>query len=91
MKILNLILLFVSINAYTQNTIKGSTNITTNSDTSTVIKLNNQAFKSRLTNPNITIASANKALKLALKLKYLNGIAESYRVIGIGNSGRELP
>ena len=86
MKILNLILLFVSINAYTQNAIKGSTNITTNSDTSTVIQLNNQAFKLRLTNPNITIASANKALKLALKLKYLNGIAESYRVIGIGNS-----
>lgn len=86
MKILILILLFVSLSGYNQNTVKGSTNITTISDTSTVIKLNNQAFKSRLTNPNITIANANKALKLAVKLKYINGIAESYRVIGIGNS-----
>jgi tetratricopeptide (TPR) repeat protein len=86
MKILNLILFFVSFNAYTQNTIKGFTNITTNSDTSTVIKLNNQAFKLRLINPDITIANANKALNLSVKLEYINGIAESYRVIGIGNS-----
>lgn len=86
MKILNFILLFISFNAYTQNTFKSSTNITTNSDTSTVIQLNNQAFKSRLENPEITIAKANKALKIALKLEYINGIAESYRVIGIGKS-----
>ncbi len=86
MKILTFILLFISFNAYTQNTVKGSTNITTNSDTSTVISLNNQAFKARLINPAVTIAKSKKALTLALKLQHNNGIAESYRVIGIGNS-----
>lgn len=86
MKILNFILLFISLNAFTPNITKGSTNITTISDTSTVIELNNQAFKSRLINPDVTIAKANKALKIAVNLEYTNGIAESYRVIGIGNS-----
>lgn len=86
MKILKVILLFICVSAYTQNTVKGFTNITTNSDTSTVIKLNYQAFKARLTNPDVTISKARKALKLAVKLDHTNGIAESYRVIGIGNS-----
>ena len=86
MKILNLILLFASFNAYTQNTIIGFTNITTNSDTSNVIELNNQAFKARLRNPDVTIAKARKALRISVKLENTNGIAESYRVIGIGNS-----
>ncbi|SKB91770.1 tetratricopeptide repeat protein [Daejeonella lutea] len=86
MRILNIILLFISFNVYTQASVKSSTNITTNSDTSTVIALNNQAFNARLTNPGLTISNGNKALKLAVKLEYTNGIAESYRVIGIGKS-----
>lgn len=86
MRFLNFILLFVSLNAYTQSTVKSFTNIATNSDTSTVIQLNNQAFNARLTNPDLTISNGNKALKLALKQEYTNGIAESYRVIGIGKS-----
>jgi tetratricopeptide (TPR) repeat protein len=86
MKIFNFILLFISLNAFTQNTTKGSTNITLNSDTSSVIELNSQAFKVRLINPDETIAKANRALKLAVKLDYYNGIAESFRVKGIGNS-----
>lgn len=84
MRKLNFLLLFISLNAYTQSTVKSSTNITTISDTSTVIKLNNQAFNARLTNPESTIANANEALKLAVTLDYINGVAESYRVIGIG-------
>lgn len=83
---MNFILLFISLNAYTQNTTNSSTNITINSDTSTVIELNNQAFKVRLINPDVTIAKANRALNLAVKLEYTNGIAESFRVKGIGNS-----
>ncbi|MGB4397955.1 MAG: tetratricopeptide repeat protein [Daejeonella sp.] len=88
MKLFNIILsiTFVSLNAYSQYSTKRSNNNTTNSDTSKVIKLNNQAFKSRFKNPDVTLAQANKALELSLKLNYLNGIAESYRVIGIGNS-----
>ncbi|MGB4397950.1 MAG: tetratricopeptide repeat protein [Daejeonella sp.] len=78
--------MFTSLIAFTPRTTEGSTNITTISDTSTVIKLNNQAFNARLTNPNVTIAKANQALKIAVKLKHINGIAESYRVLGIGNS-----
>lgn len=86
MKILNLILIFISLTAYTQDIQKSSTNFTNISDTAKVIELNNQAFKSRLTNPNVTIIDANRALRLAKKLNYNDGIAESYRVIGVGNS-----
>ena len=86
MKILNLTLLLINFIAYTQNIQQSSVNIINNSDTTKVIELNNQAFSARLINPDITISKANKALKLALKLNYINGIAESYRVIGIGNS-----
>jgi len=86
MKILNLILIFISFFTYTQSIQKSSVNIKKNSDTTKVIQLNSQAFKSRLINPDITIAEAKKALALALKLNYTDGIAESYRVIGVGNS-----
>ncbi|MES3018883.1 MAG: tetratricopeptide repeat protein, partial [Bacteroidota bacterium] len=64
----------------------GSAKITTKSDKSEVISLNNQAFKTRLINPDVTISKANKALKIALKLNYTDGVAESYRIIGIGHS-----
>lgn len=84
MKILTFILLFISVNAYTQNVNKSSTNISTSSDTSKVIELNNDAFKNRLINPEQTLIGANKALKLAKKINYTDGIAESYRVIGVG-------
>lgn len=55
-------------------------------DSSNVIILNNQAFKARLINPELTISNAKKALKIAKRIKYTKGIAESFRVIGIGNS-----
>jgi tetratricopeptide (TPR) repeat protein len=82
---LNLIALIISIFTYTQSIQNSSANIKI-SDTTQVIQLNNQAFRSRLINPEITISEANKALKLAEKINYTNGIAESYRVIGVGNS-----
>lgn len=55
-------------------------------DSSKVINLNNKAFKARLINPELTILNAKKALKIAQRIKYTKGIAESFRVIGIGNS-----
>lgn len=87
MKIFNLIFLlfFLSFKAYTQKSPKGSENILSASDTSKVIELNNRAFNNRLINPEQTLADANLALKLASKLSYINGVAESYRVIGVGN------
>ncbi|HXH99369.1 MAG TPA: tetratricopeptide repeat protein [Sphingobacteriaceae bacterium] len=53
-------------------------------DTSHVIELNRIGFENRLTDPDQTLANANKALVLARKLNYINGIAEAYRVKGVG-------
>ncbi|SDL81325.1 Tetratricopeptide repeat-containing protein [Daejeonella rubra] len=86
MKILSFILIPIAFLIYTQNIRNGSNKITNTTDTSEIIELNNNAFKSRLINPNITITNAKKALQLSFKLNYINGIAESYRVIGVGNS-----
>lgn len=53
-------------------------------DTNEVISLNKNAYNSRLTNPEQTISYAQKALNLANKVGYQNGIGESYRIMGIG-------
>ncbi len=53
-------------------------------DTNEVITINNDGYANRLTNPKETVTDAEKALQLAIKLKYTRGIAESYRIKGIG-------
>ncbi|MEO6632609.1 MAG: tetratricopeptide repeat protein [Mucilaginibacter sp.] len=53
-------------------------------DSSSVNELNRQGFNMRMTSPEQTLADANKALKMARDIKYTRGIAESYRVMGIG-------
>ena len=53
-------------------------------DTDAVIQLTKQAYGARLTNAQQTITTGNKALELATKLNYNFGIAEAYRVRGIG-------
>ncbi|MCC8407339.1 tetratricopeptide repeat protein [Mucilaginibacter sp. UR6-1] len=53
-------------------------------DTNEVIKFNKQGYDSRLTDPEQTLANANRALDLSKKLNYVRGIGESYRVLGIG-------
>ena len=83
MKILTVILFFISVSAYSQN-IQQSSAIPTDADTSHVIELNNIAFKNRLINPEKTLSNAGNALKLAKRLNYIDGIAESYRVMGVG-------
>ncbi len=54
-------------------------------DSNEVIRLNKQGFDIRLTNPAQTVKDANKALAIAKKINYKAGVAESYRIKGIGN------
>lgn len=87
MKISTLVLLFffIAFEAYTQDPSKSLDIVLTNTkDTSKVIELNNMGFKNRLQDPVQTIKYGNKALVLATSLKYINGIAEAHRVIGVG-------
>jgi len=60
-------------------------------DTNNVKSLNKQAYDSRLTNPEQTISIGNKALTIAIKLNYTPGIAEAYRVMGLGQFYLNLP
>jgi tetratricopeptide (TPR) repeat protein len=53
-------------------------------DTTDVIALNKKAYNNRLTNPAELINQANRALALATKINYVNGMAEANRVLGIG-------
>ncbi|MFI5158894.1 MAG: tetratricopeptide repeat protein [Sphingobacteriales bacterium] len=59
-------------------------NIDLKADSNRVIKLNKLGFDMRLTDPDQTVADAGKALVIARRINYTNGIAESYRVMGIG-------
>jgi tetratricopeptide (TPR) repeat protein len=72
-----LFILFIPVYAF------GYQNVTA-SDTNEVIRLNKEAYKVRLSDATQTVRLADKALKLAQKLKYINGIAEAYRTKGIG-------
>lgn len=67
-----------------QNDSKQSYSNTAKNDTSYVNKLNQYAYNNRLTNPDLTIKQGQKALSVAEKLNYINGIAEAHRVLGIG-------
>jgi tetratricopeptide (TPR) repeat protein len=53
-------------------------------DTAKVIKLNITALHMRLTDADQTVSGAAKALAIAQKIDYKAGIAESYRVMGVG-------
>ena len=53
-------------------------------DSIIVISLNKKAFSTRLTDPKNTIEIADSALKIAKRINYLPGIAESYRITGVG-------
>jgi len=55
-------------------------------DSLIVNELNRRAFNGRLTDPKTTIEIADSALKLATKLGFLPGIAEAFRVSGVGFS-----
>jgi tetratricopeptide (TPR) repeat protein len=53
-------------------------------DTSEVISLNKQAMTNRLIDPAQAIVISNRALVIAQKLNYNHGIAEAYRIRGLG-------
>jgi tetratricopeptide (TPR) repeat protein len=55
-------------------------------DTAAVNLLNRQAYAIHLTDHEQTLAKAQQALDLAQKLNYTNGVAESYRMLGIGEA-----
>jgi tetratricopeptide (TPR) repeat protein len=55
-------------------------------DTAEVNLLNKQGFKIHLTDHDETIRKGQQALELAQRLNYINGIAEAYRVIGLGEA-----
>lgn len=46
--------------------------------------LNRTAFSARLTDPKVTVQLADSALRIAKRIDFLTGIAEAYRVIGVG-------
>lgn len=56
----------------------------TQNDTTEVIALNKNGYANRFTNPRETVTDAERALQIARKLNYVAGIAESYRIKGIG-------
>ena len=66
-------------------------------DTLEVVKINKQAYDNRLTNPEQTVIDATRALAMAEKIPYKNGIGydkgigEAYRIMGIGNNYLNLP
>jgi len=61
-------------------------NIEGKQDTAQVNLLNRQGFKIRFTDHEQTIAKGQQALELAQKLNYIYGIAEAYRVMGVGEA-----
>ena len=53
-------------------------------DTAQVNKLNHDGYAIRRSDAQQTIAKGTKALQIARQIDYQNGIAESYRMIGVG-------
>jgi tetratricopeptide (TPR) repeat protein len=74
-----LFLLFLAVSAYAN----GAAGVA-DPDTTEVIRLNKQAYDTRLTNPEQSVISGTKALEIATKLGYTYGIAEANRQIGLG-------
>ncbi|WP_184550379.1 tetratricopeptide repeat protein [Mucilaginibacter sp. FT3.2] len=60
-------------------------------DTNEVISVNKHAMDNRLTDPEQSVMDATKALAMARKINYNNGIAEAYRVLGLANYYLDQP
>jgi tetratricopeptide (TPR) repeat protein len=75
------LILFISfVRAYADMSIGGT------QDTAQVNLLNKQGYSIRLTDHEQTLTKGQQALELAQKLNYTNGIAEAYRVLGLGEA-----
>ena len=79
---LTLFLLKISTATAFQNI---NSSLSLDQDSNTVNNLNRLGYNNRLTDPEQTIIYAKKALLIASKLKFKNGLAEANRVQGIGN------
>ena len=53
-------------------------------DTTEILKLDKEGLDSRLTNPELTLKYAERAMALAKSIGYKKGIGESYRIMGVG-------
>ncbi|WP_207426412.1 tetratricopeptide repeat protein [Pedobacter sp. SYSU D00535] len=80
MKTTPLILVFLLVNLFSYSQHKLT------HDSLQVIGLNKLAYEMRFTSPEQSIAEGKRALKIAQKIRFKNGIAEANRIIGIGNS-----
>ena len=54
-------------------------------DSLRVKELNESGYNIRLTDPEQSISYGEKALALSRKINYIDGIAEAYRIIGVGH------
>ena len=63
----------------------------TPNDTSEIKALNISAYAKRFTKPSATVSDAEKALRMSVQLQYGPGIAESYRIKGIGQYYLNMP
>ena len=80
MKFFSLItlLFLITLSAHSQSSLESP------KDSNEVNKLNKLGYANRLIDAEQTISYAERALTIAEKIKYTNGIAEAYRVKGIG-------
>ena len=79
-------LLFILLLLISFTRVYADVSIENNQDTAQVNLLNRQGLAIHLTDHEQTLAKAQMALELAKKLDYIDGIAESYRILGIGEA-----
>jgi tetratricopeptide (TPR) repeat protein len=72
------LLFLITLSSHSQSSLESP------KDSVEVNKLNKLGYHNRLINAEQTIAYAERALRIAEKINYTNGIAEAYRVKGIG-------
>jgi len=89
MKILYLVCCYL-LSSFTPLYVFGLQNVLAG-DTNEVIRLNTEAYSVRLSEAVQTVEIAKRALALANKLSYKNGMAEAYRNMGIGWSYQYEP
>ena len=76
-------LIFILFCCLSFSVVQAEAQDTGTADTSEVIKLNAHAFDMRFTDPDQTVEIGGKALAVAEKINYKDGMAEAHRVIGV--------
>jgi tetratricopeptide (TPR) repeat protein len=78
------LILLIILSSLSFSVIADITNEKRGNDTTGVISLDKQGLDMRMKAPEQTVADANRALDIAQKIDYKKGIAESWRVMGVG-------